>query len=152
MKPRISVKIIGFLGPLLLSITLLGCTNDKENQCVAIRKAIKAEMTTTKEVAEKMRDPQALKTHAEFLKTTIGELQKVKIEDTALKQAVQTYINAVEKLAEGYQQAAEGLKLAAKGDLKAAGEKMPGPASGMVIYGTIVDSTRVRIADECNKP
>ena len=152
MKLEISFIIVVFFTAIGLSTTLAGCTNDKENQCVAIRKAIKAEMTTTKEVAEKMRDPQALTTHAEFLKTTIGELQKVKIEDAALKQAVQTYINAVEKLAEGYQQAAEGLKLAAKGDLKAAGDKMPGPASGMVIYGTIVDSTRVRIADECNKP
>jgi len=146
------VKLKSILVPLLLSIILAGCTNDKENQCVAIRKAIKAEMTTTKEVAEKMRDPQALTTHAEFLKTTISELKKVKIEDAALKQAVQTYMNALEKLADGYKKAAEGLELAKKGDLKAAGEKMPGPASDLVMYGTIVDSTRIRIADECNKP
>jgi hypothetical protein len=151
VKPRISVKIVGFMGPLLLCMALSACTNTKKDRCVTIRKVIKTEMTTTKEVAEKLRDPQALTAHAEFLKTTIAELQKVKIEDAALKQAVQTYINGVEKLAEGYKQAAEGLKLADKGDLKAAGDKMPGPASGLVIYGTIVDSTRIRIADECNK-
>jgi hypothetical protein len=29
---------------------------------------------------------------------------------------------------------------------------MPGAGSGLIVYGTIVDSTRIRIADECNKP
>jgi hypothetical protein len=152
MKSRIPVKMAKLLVPLLLYLTPTACTNSKQDQCVAIRKAIKAEMIATKEVAAKLRDPQALTAQAGFLKTTITELQKVQIEDAALKQAVQTYINAVTKLAEGYHEAAEGLKLLAKGEYQAAGDKMPGPGSGLVIYGTIVDSTRIRIADECNKP
>ena len=126
-----------FLVPILLGLTMLACTNSKENQCAAIRKAIRAEMVATKEVASKMRDPQALGAHAEFLTTTISGLRKLEIKDPALKQAVVTYSNAVEKLAEGYQ---------------AAGDKLPGPGSELMIYGTIVDSSRIRIADECNLP
>ena len=152
MKTRIPVGIAKFLIPVLLYLTLTACTNSKQDQCVAIRKAIKAEMIATKEVAGNLRDPQTLTAHAGFLANTITELRKIQIEDAALKQAVLTYINGVEKLAEGYLKAAEGLKLLAKGEYQAAGDKMPGPGSGLVIYGTIVDSIRIRIADECNKP
>ena len=141
-----------WLVPVLLCATLAACTNSKENQCATLRKAIRTEMATTKEIAAKLRDPVALSAHAEFLKATIAELRKLQIEDAALGHAVATYLNAVTKLAEGYQKAAEGLKLLAKGDYQAAGDKMPGAGSGLVIYGTIVDSSRIHIADECNKP
>jgi hypothetical protein len=135
----------------LLCAALAACTNSKENQCAALRKSLRAEMAATKELAAKMRDPAALTAHAVFLKATIADLRKLKIEDAALGHAVATYLNAVTKLSEGYKKAAEGLKLLAKGDYKAAGDKMPGPGSGLVIYGTIVDSSRIHIADECNK-
>jgi len=148
----IPVGMAKFLVLFLLCLTLMACTNSKQDQCVAIRKAIKAEMVAAKEVAAKLRDPQALAAHAGFLANTISELRAVQIEDAALKQAVLTYINAVGKLAEGYLKAAEGLKLLAKGEYKAAGDEMSGPGSGLVIYGTIVDSIRIRIAYECNKP
>ncbi len=146
------LTVMKWLVPVLLCATLAACTNSKENQCATLRKALRIEMATTKEIAAKLRDPQALAAHAEFLKATIADLRKLKIEDAALGQAVATYLGAVTKLAEGYRKAAEGLKLLAKADYQAAGDKMPGPGSGLVIYGTIVDSTRIRIADECNKP
>jgi hypothetical protein len=136
----------------LLCLTLTACTNSKENRCATLRKVIRAEMAATKDIADKWRDPQALAAHSKILGSTITELRNLEIKDAALKQAVVTYLNALEKLAEGYQQAAEGLKLMNKGDYQAASDKMPGAGSGLIVYGTIVDSTRIRIADECNKP
>ena len=109
-------------------------------------------LAATKEMAGKMRDPEALAAHAAFLDGTIGELRGLAIEDPALNKAVATYLNALEKLAGGYRKAADGLKLLHKGDYKGAGDEMAGTGSGLVMYATIVDSSRIRIADACNEP
>lgn len=137
---------------LMLGPGAAGCTNTKENRCATLRKAIRAEMEATREMASRMRDPEALAAHAAFLDSTIGELRGLAIEDAALKKAVATYLNALGKLAGGHRKAADGLKLLHKGDYKRAGDQMAGAGSGLVMIATIVDSLRIRIADACNEP
>jgi len=141
---------IAFL--VFLVLLAFGCSKSKRNQCNTIRTKASIEMKATETIATQLSNPQALAGHVELLKTTAEELSKLEIEDPNLKNAALDYCKALRGLASGYQKATAGLKAQGQGDLEKAADENLGAGAEMVVYGTMLNASRKRIAEICSKP
>ena len=101
---------------------------------------------------QKINDAQALKEHSALLQSITKELRGIKINDAKLKNAVERYVKALDGLAMGYEKASSGQAKLGEGDFDGAGIDSAKGSSSLLVHGTIVNSFRRRIADECNRP
>jgi hypothetical protein len=112
----------------VLSLLLPSCSKSKRDQCVTVIRLMKAEALATDALVKKKPDALSKAEHAKLIEATISKLRDMDFKEKQLESALKSYIGA----------------LGAFKDPKTA------PAD-LVATLTYLESSRRRIADECNR-
>ncbi|CAN5895093.1 hypothetical protein BH11MYX4_BH11MYX4_68920 [soil metagenome] len=128
-------------GALLAVLLLGGCKESKREHCHRIRAIVTEEMKATSAFGAAAGSRAAYAPYAVALHKASAAAAAVPIEDAALRKAVDTYRDAAARLAASY----DGIAALDGGSLENAG----GYATVGIVYGTLIDSSRIAIANAC---
>ena len=125
-------------------VLLTGCTDGKQERCRRMRAIVTEEMQATTEFGKNAAslDPAAFGTYASALRKANAASRTAQVEDPALRKAVDSYRTATEKLAAAYETQAVALTAHAL-------ENAGGAAAAGIIYGPMLDKSRIDIANAC---
>jgi hypothetical protein len=126
-----------------IALLLAGCTPSKEQQCKRIFAIVEDEMHATDAFGKASAATGTIpfETYAAALRKASGGVSAVGVQDPALRKAVDTYVDATAKLAGAYEAAAAAPN---PGD-----PALGNSATTGIIYGTILDQSRIAIANAC---